>query len=395
MDDVRYTLVVLVLPLACSGVDRDEDGYELDARRWFAGDLHVHATGASNDTDGMSFPPAIKAKALERGLDFVVLTDHSNSTGSDATTRDEDPALFNQGPEFMLTEEAAAQSSDTFLMVSGNEISPQQSGEFPTPNGHIGCIPERLDGFDVSSAFVDRPMGTVDGASALAQAQARPCFAIVNHPFEHAPWIRYDWTSRDYDGLEVWNGGAGFDERDMEAYDAWRCDLFEGRAVTPIGASDNHQLGNEPPGNLTRPALGWPRTAVLADDLTWPSIIEALEAGRVAIYEGDTRLYVATYDSSLRVSDDDVRVLRLRGALDENVEQAVLELVRITGCEDRRARLDPPVVETETVFRRGVRAGRDFDERVEIDTPGVYTASLLSGDVHYQALSRAVFVHSK
>src|SRR5690606_15787840 len=66
--------------------------------QWWAGDFHVHATGASNDTGGDSLPEDIAMVAQQRGLDFVVLTDHSNSTGSDPSTTDEDPLLFNMGP---------------------------------------------------------------------------------------------------------------------------------------------------------------------------------------------------------------------------------------------------------------------------------------------------------
>ncbi len=63
----------------------------------------------------------------------------------------------------------------------------------------------------------------------------------------------------------------------------------------------------------------------------------------------------------------------------------------MTACDDRRDRGDPPVVETEVVFTRGVRAGFDFDETVEVGA-GVYSATLLSGDAHDQAISRGVRV---
>ena len=68
---------------------------------WYASDLHVHATGASNDTGGESWPAAIKVVAQARGLDVVILTDHSNSAGSDPHSLDEAEALFNLGPEFV------------------------------------------------------------------------------------------------------------------------------------------------------------------------------------------------------------------------------------------------------------------------------------------------------
>jgi len=114
----RPLLLALLLSLGCQPaspsnplVDRDPAGFERPpAGEWLLGDLHVHATGASNDTGGDSHPAAIAQRAKEMGLDFVVLTDHSNSTGSDPSTTDEDPILFNQGPEFVFWDEAAALS---------------------------------------------------------------------------------------------------------------------------------------------------------------------------------------------------------------------------------------------------------------------------------------------
>lgn len=168
-------------------VKRDAKGFEVDPPgAWYRGDVHVHATGASNDTGGDSFPKDIAAMAQKRGLHFVVLTDHSNSTGSDPSTRDEDPKLFNKGPEFPYWEKAAALSvPGKFLLISGNEISPVSKDE-KAPRGHIGCLPQDLKTFDRSGAFVDRPKGDVTGGSALEQAKKRGCFSVLNHPYAPA-----------------------------------------------------------------------------------------------------------------------------------------------------------------------------------------------------------------
>ena len=112
---------------------------------WYAGDLHVHATGASNDTGGDSFPETIRDVAILRGLDFVVLTDHSNSTGSDPTTRDEDPALFNSGPEFPFTERAASVPA---IFDAGWQRVKSRLSRHGVTQGHIGCIPRPGPGFD-------------------------------------------------------------------------------------------------------------------------------------------------------------------------------------------------------------------------------------------------------
>lgn len=353
--------------------------------QWYVGDLHVHATGASNDTGGDSYPEDIAAMAQARGLDFVVLTDHSNSTGSDPTTTEEDPELFNQGPEFVYWDEAAALSSPSFILVSGNEISPVESLDSPNePRGHIGCIPRTLDeSFDTDSPFVDRPVGVVSGGDVLEQALERNCFAIVNHPYAITPHIAFDWTGEGYHGIEVWNGTAnGLDSYDLQGWNAWRCDLLAGRRVTPIAASDNHRVNIEPPGDLLNPALGRPVTAVRAATLTWDAIIAGLLAGDVALFEGDSRLFIDSYNAEgAHAQGSAVRYIRLRGTLDADARNATLRLRRATACEDPRPTpITPPTVTDEVIFEASVAPGEAFDHAVQIaGEPGVYTAELLTG----------------
>ncbi len=390
--------------VADAAVDLGPPAFEPDPPgRWIAGDLHVHATGASNDTGGDSHPEDIAAAARALGLGFVVLTDHSNSTGSDPTTLDEDPALFNQGPEFVWWQRAAELSEPgVFWLVSGNELSPRSLEDAVAPVGHIGCVPRSLgDAFEVDTPFIDRPMGTVSGGEALRQALARGCFAIVNHPYALAPWIQYDWTRRDYHAIEVWNGGGGgYDADDVAGRDAWRCDLLAGRAVTPIAASDNHRVHQPAPGGTLDPALGWPTTAVFAREASWAGIIEGLDAGRVALYEGASRLYLDGYDAARRRAEGEgTRVLRLRGVLDPAARAGTVRLTRAHGCDDPRPADTPPTVAEEVLIEQAVAPGEAFDRSVEIaGEAGVYSATLLTtppGPLRgsrYAALSRAVVI---
>lgn len=363
---------------------------------WLAGDLHVHSTGASNDTGGDSTPEEIARVARERGLFFVVLTDHSNSTGSDPTTTAEDPALFNMGPEFPYWDRAAAVSEPgRFLMVDGNEVSPVAGGDRPTePRGHIGCVPADLATFDRSGAFVDRPRGDVTGGECLAQARARDCFAVVNHPYG-TPWTSYDWTSSDYVAMEIWNGTAGLDDFDRAGHAAWRCDLLAGKHVTPIGSSDNHRVHQAPPGTVLEPALGFPSTSVLATEPTWPAIVEALRAGRVALHEGESLALVDGYDRALRHAEDtSMRWIRLRGGLDARGGRARLRLVHTTSCDDPRPSVARTPVPTETLLlERVIEPGARYDLVVAVaGEPGVYTAVLTAPASHWGAMSRAIVV---
>ena len=390
-------LVAMLLFPACQA--RDEKGFEPDPEgAWFAGDMHVHATGASNDTGGDSFPQDIKRVAQERGMSFVVLTDHSNSTGSDVTTTEEDPALFNMGPEFPLWDEAARLSDSGFLMIDGNEFSPIALGEIPTdPRGHIGCVPMNLDTFDRDDAIIDRPRGEVSGEQSVAQALARGCFTVINHPFAQASWIRYDWGHMGYHALEIWNGGLGFDEADQETHNTWRCDLLQGRKVTPVGASDNHRVNIEAPGVLLNPALGYPRTSVFAKSLTWPSIMEGLVAGLVAVHEGDSFLSLDTYDQKKRFAPpEQTRIIRLRGTLDSKITRARLTLTRAISCEDKRPASEAPTMQEEVLFVTAIGAGERFDREIHFDVPleaGIYTAELRpETGFNYFAFSRAIVI---
>ena len=396
---------IFCVAITISGCKNDDDTgtepcnnqYEADPPgQWFKGDFHVHATGASNDTGGNSFPADIKATALERGLDFVVLTDHSNSTGSDPNTTFEDPALFNKGPEFTYWQTAADLSVvGEFLMICGNEISPR-AVDNQTPVGHIGCIPANLQTFDTSGVFVDRPMGEVTGGNALQQAVDRGCFSIINHPYAITKWIAYDWESYDYDAIEVWNGTIGFDLFDRKGHDAWRCDLLSGRNTAAVGGSDCHRVFTDAPGAGLDPALGYPITAVFATDFTWNAIMDGLRAGKTAIFEGDGFLQIDGYDANLcRNETADIRHIRLRGKVDANNTTAMLKLVRATACNDNRPDADnAPAISDTLLLERNLSPGENFDIDIEVaGESGVYTAEITANTAaHYGALSRAIVV---
>lgn len=422
-----FALLTLMLVPGCdagagspSGADADPDadpgvpdaaadagppawGPRAVAGRWLAGDFHVHATGASNDTGGDSFPEDIKTVAQARGLDFVVLTDHSNSTGSDVNTRDEEPALFNQGPDFPYWSRAAELSDGAFLMVDGNEISPV-ADDPPAPRGHVGCYPRDLATFDPGVAFIDRPKGEVSGGQVLAQAREVGCFTTINHPFGPAQWIAYDWTDRGYDALEVWNGGGAFDRIDRQAVDAWLCDLALGHDTRGLGGSDNHRVFQEPPGDLLNPPLGYPTTWVFAADLAWREIVEGLDAGRTSVSDTGAPLEVDVHAADRgwlamnggTFAAAEGRFLRIRGELAEDPgEPRLLRVLRVPagGCDDRRAvgAMTVPVPATAVLLEQPVEAGALEVVLDLADVPG----GVAPGDVLLPLVEpdRAGFLH--
>lgn len=395
-----FFILICLSITACKDKDTPSncgDDYEPDPPgQWFKGDFHVHATGASNDTGNVpSYPTDIKQTAKQLGLDFLVLTDHSNSTGSDPSTTAEDPALFNQGPEFPYWQECANLTDPDFLMIDGNEISPRHPDN-NVPTGHVGCIPMNLQTFDTTVAFVDRPMGTVSGASTVQQARDAGCFVIINHPYAFTQHISYDWTSYDYDALEIWNGTVGYDFQDQDGRSAWLCDLLGGKQTVAVGGSDCHRSYINPPGSGVDPALGYPTTAVFAERLEWSSIMQGLKAGQTAIFGGESRLFIDGYDEGFcRAESNTTRYLRLRGFLDGNIGPATLTLTRAVSCADSRPdHTVGPEIEHEILYQEAEVPNMAFDVRVPIGgEKGVYSA-ILAGTVtsHYNALSRAIVI---
>lgn len=364
---------------------------------WYRVDLHVHSSGASNDTGGDSWPSAIAEQAQDIGLDAVLLADHSNSTGSDPSTTTEDPALFNKGPEFPHWDSAALLTSSAFLMVQGNELSPVKGGTSTLqPTGHIGCLPPDLNSFDTSYVFEDRPMGVVSGGDALGQAIEAGCWSILYHPYAVAPWIRYDWQRFDYDAMEVWNGTGAWDSHDESSRRAWLCDWVQGRRPVLVGGSDNHRVNISPPGGGSDPALGHPHTIVFAEGLSWPFLVAGLQAGKTAVGEGISILQLDAYTAAGNPSEGpDAAWIRLRGRIDPLAQDPVLVLSRCTACTDNRPgdSTTGPEVTEEVIVDMALEPGAELDMEWAVEErSGIYHAIVRTADGHYGSLSRAIAV---
>lgn len=385
---------------------------EPPAGQWYAGDFHVHSSVGSNDTydsegQGLSWPRDIAAVARERGMSFVTVTDHSNSAGSVTHTTMEFEDRWNEGPEFPLWETAAALTTQDFLFINGSEISPvsyldpaicedcSETGEKLEPVGHIGCVPRSLETFDTTGAIIDRPPGAVTGKMAVDQCLERNGFAILNHPYsDPVVWLTYDWTSFDYNAIEVWNGSAGYSFMDHAAYDAYLCDRLAGRDVVAVGGSDNHVTHvpyHDNPINL-RPPLGMPMTSVFADALEWDRIMTAVSNGRIVIHDKGSFVqfhvradaqYVGGIGDTIRISQlkEPSVTMRLRG------ESTLAQELRVThvapdGCNDPRAAFTSslPEVTRNVVHEQRVcetESPCTFETDLTLELkPGLYFATL-------------------
>lgn len=256
---------------------------------WASVDVHVHSSLGSNDTDGLGTPESILNAMEIANLDYVWLSDHSNSQGSMACEDVE--ACPNQGPEVTT----GLWPSTVF---QASEISPRSTEDnLSQPVGHIGCLPWSVTEFS-ESTFIDRPFGEITGEMAIEQCHEAGGFSILNHPFGPLAWVAFDWSSTQFDAIEVYNGSAGFDQSDVLAIERWEQGLKAGETWVPIGASDCHRWQTEAPGTLSDPALGWPQTHLAISEGQSP--IEALSAGQVILGDPTTQLnYWASNDTEI------------------------------------------------------------------------------------------------
>jgi hypothetical protein len=403
-------LLLVAVSLILAGCGEDDSCCDLPSAsnaRWFAGDFHVHTSVGSNDTrypDGTarSFPETVRDVAVERGMSFVVITDHSNSAGSKVDTLVECEDQWNRGPEFPLWETAAELSTGDFLMIDGSEISPVSTldpdlcpdcstvgtGQL-TPVGHIGCAPLDLETFDLAGAFIDRPPGAVTGSQSVAECKLRGGFAIINHPFYRSTaWIDYDWTSYDYDAIEVFNGSVGYSAFDVAAYDAYLCDRLAGRDVVAVGGSDNHRTPlpyEDPVSTQNGPPLGLPVTSIRAERLDWPAIVDGLSTGHIVIHEIGTFVELEIRDAGGQVLggvgdtivDPPASVsFRLRGR-SRRTQEVRIYFAGLDSCTERRqaGRDIPPIVARQVLFRQSVCSGTACDFEIDVDVnaaPGLY-----------------------
>ncbi|MEZ4322679.1 MAG: CehA/McbA family metallohydrolase [Myxococcota bacterium] len=221
--------------------------------RWYAGDFHVHSLESG---DANAEIDAIATLAAERGLDFVVLSDHNTSSTLD----------------FLVDAQAR---HPTVLLVPGQE--------FTTYRGHAGAIGVTrplpyelgLDGTTLETA-----VGAVHDDGGLFS---------INHPaldlgnlcrgcaWEHD----LDWSL--VDAVEIQTGGfepvGGLFSEAAIAF--WDAACADGHHVAALGGSDDHRAGTDT--SPTASPLGNPTTMVYATELSVEALLAGVRSGRTVV----------------------------------------------------------------------------------------------------------------
>jgi hypothetical protein len=195
---------------------------------WLAGDLHAHTF----HSDGVMSVAELAAHAVERGLDFVAVTDHNT--------------VSHHG----LLGPASARYGVTLL--PGQEVT--------TELGHAGVLGD--------TGWIDF---REPASSWLSLAESRGGLMSVNHPFAGpSSWVHP--MPRRPPLLEVWHW-SWLDPSWTTPLSWWQA--WDPSAI-PVGGSDWHRPGSDAP-------LGTPTTWVSCTDGSVPGVLEGLRAGRVAI----------------------------------------------------------------------------------------------------------------
>ncbi|HEY6492104.1 MAG TPA: CehA/McbA family metallohydrolase [Trebonia sp.] len=195
---------------------------------WLAGDLHAHTF----HSDGVLSVAELALFAVERGLDFVAVTDHN--------TVSHHACLGQLSSRYGVT------------LLPGQEVT--------TGFGHAGVLGD--------TGWIDF---REPAASWLSAAESRGGLMSVNHPFAGpSSWIHP--MPRRPPLLEVWHW-SWLDPSWTTPLSWWQA--WDPAAI-PVGGSDWHRPGSDAP-------LGTPTTWVSCADASVPGVLEGLRAGRVAI----------------------------------------------------------------------------------------------------------------
>lgn len=300
-------LLGMSLLTSCIGLSGDGltdfDRFAGPEGRWVDIDASV-MSHASADADPAQDVAAILAAGKE--LDWLVLVDHSSSTGSGADCPADagfvelarcHAAHPNQGPDFELPGDARLEASGQ--IVVGSRLTPASFvGAEQPAGGHglIDCLPGDPAAFATTMPIVDRPLDAVTGGTVLADCQDRGGLAVLAAPFgttrEAMVGTAWDWSNSAWDGIEVF-AGPDWDDEDEAAWRLLACARLAGRDVFSVGGSNAH--GPDPRGPVALSAIGSARTRVWVEGSDWVHVTDGLRSRRTVVHSADAELDVRVY----------------------------------------------------------------------------------------------------
>lgn len=256
-ETAHYTAHVFFTRTGKAGIQSFAPGPLRTGARWYRGDLHMHTAhsdGSCPSLSGKTVPCPVFVMleaAVNRGLDFVAITDHNTTSQYDAE-RELQPYF------------------DQLLLIPGREMT--------TYAGHTN--------FYGSTDFLDFRIPGPGGASInklFREAHQLGELVSINHPVvPDKACIGCAWEQKGTDmglvnAIEAINGGNSGQNRTLHKLDIafWEKQLNAGYRPTAVGGSDTHRP--------MEGTIGEPTTVVHADELSVSAILKAIRAGHVFV----------------------------------------------------------------------------------------------------------------
>lgn len=321
---------------------------------WYDGDLHVHTQHSERgpeaggiydyyrrmvnlaaDDNGDTF--ADRRRYSPRGrLHWLVTSDHTDRTyqecgahfyawcGGDvhsATGLDVAKYWTEKAPSTLIV--MGAEISNLFLGHFGFiPLNPYPNHPLYAPNYAEKPTHYLQDNGYGAGVFRERWVDTnTTNSEEMAQIHELNALAIVNHEAGPAPWVTFDWTTRNFDGIEIWNGGLLHDRFDDHAYHAllklnpvifqqqikaslaapprafsWIDLLKAGHwPMAAVGGSDTHDFNEvtcdrQLKCKMTRVGFATPMTSIRATHFVWADghngVVDGLRQGRTVVHDG-------------------------------------------------------------------------------------------------------------
>jgi hypothetical protein len=201
---------------------------------WFSGAVHLH----TRHSDGELSTAEVCRRAREAGHDFVVITDHNNTT-----------------------HQLDAVEVSGLLRIVGEEVT--------TPGGHASVL--GLGGWRDQVDF--RLIAGDERVRDLVRAAGeRGALFVINHP--RAQCLGCNWEHNVSAGVAAMEiTGATATERGA-ALGLWDSLLQMGRRIVALGSSDWHRPDHP---------IGTASVRVWASELSEKAILDAMRAGRVVV----------------------------------------------------------------------------------------------------------------
>ncbi|MDD6728655.1 MAG: CehA/McbA family metallohydrolase [Eubacteriales bacterium] len=221
-------------------------------RQWYKGDTHLHTLLS----DGKHTKGQLVEMCKDKGLDFMIITDHNNNSVEES---------YYDGD---------------ILVIQGQELT-----EYP---GHVNVWGKKVP---------DEPSFTLrtaeDYAEVIQRCKDAGAVVSVNHPFCSNCPFRLNLEDYDFDCVEVWNTIQHSDN--MKNRDWWVGQLLKGKHIGAVGGSDFHD------NRYGMPLLAMPMTVVYAESNTADDILSAIKEGR-SVVTNDTKssmIYLTCGDANV------------------------------------------------------------------------------------------------